>query len=143
VAEVEVDTVLGIVRNLKMTTAYDVGKAVNPLSLEGQIDGGAAQALGYALMEELIHKDGFVVNPTLADYSIPTAVDFPDIQSFLVECPGKLGPYGAKAMGEPPIVAPAPALLNAIYHATGLRINDLPASPEKLLLRLKCKTPSF
>jgi len=139
IAEVEVDVSLGLVKPLKFTTAYDVGKAVNPLSLEGQIDGGVAQGLGYALMEELVHKNGIVVNPNLADYYIPTSTDVPEVQSFIVEFPGKLGPYGAKAMGEPPVVATAPALLNAIYDATGVRCKDLPATPEKILLQLKAK----
>jgi len=139
IAEVEVDTSLGLVKPLKFTTAYDVGKAVNPLSLEGQIDGGVAQGIGYALMEELVHKDGVVVNPNLADYFIPTSTDVPEIQSFIVEFPGKLGPYGAKAMGEPPVVVPAPALINAIYNATGVRCRDLPATPEKILLAIKAK----
>jgi CO/xanthine dehydrogenase Mo-binding subunit len=137
IAEVEVDTLLGLVKPVKFTTAYDVGKAINPLSLEGQIDGGASQGLGYALMEELVHKDGAVVNPNLADYYIPTATDMPEIESFIVEFPGKLGPFGAKAMGEPPIVAPAPALINAIYNATGVRCKSLPATPEKILLALR------
>jgi len=75
----------------------------------------------------------------LADYLIPTSTDVPEIQSFIVEYPGKLGPYGAKAMGEPPVVAPAPALINAIYNATGVRCKDLPATPEKILLALRAK----
>jgi len=137
VAEVEVDTSLGTVTPLKLTTAYDVGKAVNPLSIEGQIEGGAAQALGYALMEELVHKDGVVVNPSLTEYYLPTSLDVPEVESFLVEYPGVLGPYGAKSMGEPPIDSPASALVNAIAHAVGVRINSLPATPEKILLALE------
>jgi CO/xanthine dehydrogenase Mo-binding subunit len=141
VAEVEVDTSLGTVTPLKLTTAYDVGRAINPLSIEGQIEGGAAQALGYALMEELVHRGGVVVNPSLADYYLPTSLDVPEIESFLVECPGVLGPYGAKSMGEPPIDSPAPALVNAIAHAVGARIKSLPATPEKILLALEGSRP--
>jgi len=141
VAEVEVDTSLGTVTPLKFTTAYDVGRAINPLSIEGQIEGGAAQALGYALMEELAHKGGAVVNPSLTDYYLPTSLDVPEVESFLVECPGVLGPYGAKSMGEPPIDSPAPALVNAIAHAVDVRINSLPATPEKILLALEGARP--
>lgn len=137
VAEVKVDTLLGVVTPLRLTTAYDVGKAVNPLLLEGQIEGGAAQALGYALMEELVHKDGIVVNPSLGDYYVPTSLDIPEIDSFIVERPGVLGPYGAKSMGEPPIDAPTPALINAIAHAVGVRINSLPATAEKIISALE------
>ena len=137
VAEVEVDRLLGTVTPLKITTAYDVGKAVNPLSIEGQIEGGTAQALGYALMEELVHNDGVVVNPNLGDYHVPTSLDVPEIESFIVERPGTLGPYGAKSMGEPPIDAPAPAVVNAIAHAVGVRIKSLPATAEKILLALE------
>jgi CO/xanthine dehydrogenase Mo-binding subunit len=141
VAEVEVDLLLGTVTPLKLTTAYDVGKAVNPLSLEGQIEGGAAQALGYALMEELVQKDGIVANPSMGDYYVPTSLDVPEIESFIVERPGALGPYGAKSMGEPPVDAPAPALVNAIAHAVGIRIKSLPATAEKIVLTLEQLKP--
>jgi len=137
VAEVEVDRFFGTVIPLKLTTAYDVGRAINPLSIEGQIEGGAAQALGYALMEELVHRNGGVVNASLRDYYLPTSLDVPEVESFIVERPGVLGPYGAKSMGEPPIDAPAPALVNAIAHAVGVRIKSLPATAEKILLALE------
>ena len=137
IAEVEVDTLLGLVKPIKFATAYDVGKSLNPLSLEGQIEGGTCQGLGYALMEELVHNNGLVVNASLAGYYIPTSTDMPEINSFIVEYPGNLGPFGAKAMGEPPIVAPAPALINAIHHATEIRCKNLPATPEKILLALR------
>jgi CO/xanthine dehydrogenase Mo-binding subunit len=136
-AEVEVDTETGRVQVIKMVTAYDVGKAINPLSLEGQIEGGTVQGLGYAIMEELIHKDGVVVNPNLADYYIPTSLDIPEIKTIIVEYPGSLGPYGAKAIGEPPIVLPAPAIVNAIDNALGARLNEIPATPDRVLMALK------
>lgn len=136
-AEVEVDTETGRVQVIKMVTAYDVGKAINPLSLEGQIEGGTIQGLGYAIMEELIHKDGVVVNPNLADYYIPTSLDTPEIKTIILEYPGHLGPYGAKAIGEPPIVLPAPAIINAIDNALGVRLNELPATPNRVLMALK------
>jgi CO/xanthine dehydrogenase Mo-binding subunit len=137
VAEVEVDTELGWIDVTRLTTAYDVGKAINPLSLIGQIEGGTIQGLGYAIMEELVHHDGVVQNPNVGDYYIPTSLDVPEIETILVERPGPIGPYGAKAMGEPPIVLPAPAIVNAIAQATGIRIRELPVTPEKVLLRLR------
>jgi CO/xanthine dehydrogenase Mo-binding subunit len=136
-AEVEIDIETGQVRVLRMVTAYDVGKTINPLSLEGQIEGGTVQGVGYATMEELIHREGVVVNPNLADYYIPTSLDVPEIKTIVVEYPGHLGPYGAKAMGEPPIVLPAPAIVNAIENAVGLRLNEIPATPERVLMGLK------
>jgi CO/xanthine dehydrogenase Mo-binding subunit len=139
VAEVQVDTELGVVKPLKITTAYDVGRAINPLSLEGQIEGGTIQALGYGLTEQLIHADGIVVNPTLGDYYIPTSLDIPELQTIIVEYPGVIGPYGAKAMGEPPVDLPAAALANAVAHATGSRVFDLPLTAEKVLLGMKRK----
>jgi len=136
-AEVEVDTETGQVQVLRMVTAYDVGKAINPLSLEGQIEGGTVQGLGYAIMEELVHKDGVVLNPNLADYYIPTSLDIPEIKTVIVEYPGHLGPYGAKAIGEPPIVLPAPAIVNAIDNAIGVRLNEIPATPDRVLIAYK------
>ena len=137
VAEVQVDTELGVVEPLKMTVAYDVGRAINPLSLEGQIEGGTIQGLGYGLMEQLIHNDGIVTNPTLGDYYMPTSVDIPEIQTIIVEYPGAIGPYGAKAMGEPPVDLPAAALANAVAHATGARVFSIPLTPEKVLFAMK------
>lgn len=139
-AEIEVDTETGQVQVIKMVTAYDVGKTINPLSLEGQLEGGTVQGLGYALMEELIHKDGSVVNPTLADYYIPTSLDTPEIKSIVVEYPGHLGPYGAKAIGEPPVVLPAPAIVNAIDNAIGIRLREIPATPDRVLISYKRMT---
>ena len=136
-AEVEVDTETGQVKVLKMVTAYDIGKAINPLSLEGQIEGGTVQGLGYAIMEELVHKDGVVLNPNLADYYIPTSLDIPEIKTIIVEYPGHLGPYGAKAIGEPPIVLPAPAIVNAIENAIGVRLTEIPATPDRVLTGFK------
>jgi len=139
-AEVEVDTETGRVQVLKMVTAYDVGKAINPISLEGQIEGGTIQGLGYALMEEMIHKNGVVVNPNLGDYYVPTSLDVPEMKSIIVEYPGALGPFGAKAIGEPPIVLPAPAIVNAIDNAIGVRLNEIPATPDRVLLALRKAT---
>jgi CO/xanthine dehydrogenase Mo-binding subunit len=139
VAEVQVDTELGVVKPVKLTAAYDVGRAINPLSVEGQIEGGTIQGLGYGLMEQLIHLDGMVANPTLGDYYIPTSLDIPEIQTIIVEYPGAIGPFGAKAMGEPPVDLPAAALGNAIANATGSRVFDLPLTAEKVLFATKRK----
>jgi CO/xanthine dehydrogenase Mo-binding subunit len=136
-AEVEVDTETGRVQVLKMVAAYDVGKAINPISVEGQIEGGTIQGLGYALMEEIIHKNGVVVNPSLGDYYVPTSLDIPEIKTIIVEYPGRLGPFGAKAIGEPPVVLPAPAIVNAIDNAIGVRITEIPATPDRLLTNLR------
>jgi CO/xanthine dehydrogenase Mo-binding subunit len=137
VAEVQVDTELGVVKPVKLTAAYDVGRAINPLSVEGQIEGGTIQGLGYGLMEQLIHLDGMVANPTLGDYYIPTSLDIPEIQTIIVEYPGAIGPFGAKAMGEPPVDLPAAALANAVTHATGSRVFDLPLTAEKVLFSMR------
>lgn len=136
-AEVEVDNKLGYVNPLRIVAAYDVGKAINPHLLEGQIEGATSQAVGYALMEEIVHNEGEVLNANLADYYIPTSLDMPEITPILVEYPGRVGPFGAKAMGEPPIDGPAAALVNAIFNAVHVRIRELPATPEKVLLGLK------
>jgi CO/xanthine dehydrogenase Mo-binding subunit len=136
-AEVEVDTETGRVQVMRMVTAYDVGKVINPISLEGQIEGGTIQGLGYALMEEMVHRDGIVVNPNLGDYYVPTSLDIPEMRTIVVEYPGALGPYGAKAVGEPPIVLPAPAIVNAIDNAIGVRLTEIPATPNRVLLALR------
>ena len=124
---------------VKITAAYDVGRALNPLSVEGQIEGGTIQGLGYGLTEQLIHLDGMVANPTLGDYYIPTSLDIPEIQTIIVEYPGAVGPFGAKAIGEPPVDLPAVALTNAVAHATGSRVFSLPLTPEKVLFSIKRK----
>ena len=131
-ALVEVDTTLGTVRVLRIVAAHDVGRAVNPTLVEGQIHGGIAQGLGMALMEEYV--PGRTDN--LHDYLIPTIGDIPPIETMLIERPDPLGPYGAKGVGEPALVATAPAILNAIAHATGARITRVPATPDRVLAAL-------
>jgi CO/xanthine dehydrogenase Mo-binding subunit len=127
-AEVEVDLALGTVRVLSVHAAHDVGRAINPTQVEGQIHGGIAQGLGMALMEE--YRSGLTDN--LHDYLIPTAGDVPPIVVHLIEDPEPLGPYGAKGVGEPALVATAPAILNAIHAATGVRPTQLPVTPDRL-----------
>ena len=138
VCEVEVDMDTGFYRVVGVHAAYDVGKAVNPKGVLGQIYGGTVQGLGYAMMEELVHKDGIVVNPNLADYYIPTSMDIPkEFKAFIVEVPGPLGPFGAKIIAEPPIVLPGPAVRNAVLNATGVSVDALPVTAEKVLMGMK------
>ncbi len=141
IAEVEVDTETGEVKVLKLVSAYDCGKAINPLLVEGQIDGGAAGGLGSALLEEL-HP----YYPTLDhyptgffSYMIPTAKDVPELKAVVVEMNSDTGPYGAKGIGEMTANSQAPAIINAIYDAIGVWITDLPATPEKILRALEQK----
>jgi len=128
VAEVEVDRLLGTVKVTRIVAAHDVGRAINPTLTEGQIHGGIAQGLGLALMEEYI--PGRTEN--LHDYLIPTAGDVPEIRIHLIEDPEPEGPFGAKGVGEPALVATAPAILGAIRHAVGVRMTEVPVLPHKL-----------
>jgi CO/xanthine dehydrogenase Mo-binding subunit len=128
-AELEVDLALGTVRPLKVTAAHDVGRAVNPTLIEGQIEGGVAMGLGMALMEEFVPG----VNENLHDYLIPTIGDVPEIVSILVESVDPIGPYGAKGIGEHALVPTAPAVLNAIRDAVGSGVKRIPATPDRVL----------
>jgi aldehyde oxidoreductase len=128
IAEIEVDLGLGTVKPLRITAAHDVGRAINPTQVEGQIQGGVAQGLGMALMEEYI--PGRTEN--LHDYLIPTIGDVPEIECLLIEEREPLGPFGAKGIGEPALIPTAPAILNAIYHAAGVRLRRLPATPDRV-----------
>ncbi len=138
--EVEVDRETGQVKILKYIAAHDVGRAINPMLLEGQVYGGAAMGIGYALTEQLVLKNGKVINPDFRDYKILTAADIPNIEAIVVETDDPSGPFGAKGIGEPGLVPTAPAIANAIYDAIGVRIKDLPITPEKILAALKGKT---
>ena len=133
IAVVEVDLELGTTKVLKIHAAHDVGRALNPIQVEGQIQGGVAQGLGLALMEEYV--PGKTEN--LHDYLIPTIGDVPGIECILVEDPEPLGPYGAKGVGEPGLIPTAPAILGAIEHATGVRMRKVPVLPHRLLAELK------
>jgi CO/xanthine dehydrogenase Mo-binding subunit len=133
VAEVTVDPQTGRVTLTRLTTALDVGKAINPLEVEGQMQGAAAQSVGMALWEEISYDEqGQVRNPSLLDYRMPTAADVPLIETVVVEAPGADGPHGAKGVGEPPVVPPAAAVANAVAAAIGTRIYDLPITPERV-----------
>ena len=131
-AEVEVDTETGVVRVLRYAAAHDVGRAINPQSVEGQIEGGAVQGLGYGLMEEVVLEDGINLTTSFSTYLIPTAVDVPDVRALVVESGEGLGPFNARGIGEPPIGPPAAALANAIEDATGVRITRLPITAERV-----------
>jgi aldehyde oxidoreductase len=126
--EIAIDTELGTVRVLKITAAHDVGRAINPTLIEGQIEGGAAQGLGQALMEEFFPGKG----ENLHDYLIPSAGDMPPVESILIEDPSPVGPFGAKGIGEQAVIPTAPAILNAIHDAIGLRIRRVPATPDRI-----------
>jgi len=139
IVELEVDRETGCVKIIKITSAHDVGKAINPNIVEGQIQGGVAQGIGYALTEETIFDQGRVLNPSFGDYKIPTAVDMPEIESIIIEDPYPTGPFGAKGVAEPPLLGVAPAVANAVYDALGIRIKELPITPEKILKALKEK----
>ncbi len=135
--EVEVDTETGVVNVLRATFAQDAGRAVNPRLLEGQMDGGFAMGLGYALFEDLKLEDGKMKNNKFSKYLIPTAMDMIDVKNIIVEDPESTAPYGAKGIGEPVMIPIAPAILNAIYNATGVRITALPVTPEKLMKAIR------
>ena len=130
---VEVDIALGLCRPLRFVAAHDVGRAINPLLVEGQVQGGIAQGLGMALMEEYI--PGRTEN--LHDYLVPTIGDVPPIETLILEVADAHGPYGAKGLGEHVLIPTAPAILNAIYHATGARVTQTPATPTRLRAALK------
>uniref|UniRef100_A0A832I344 Xanthine dehydrogenase n=1 Tax=Eiseniibacteriota bacterium TaxID=2212470 RepID=A0A832I344_UNCEI len=134
--EVEVDLDTGETRVLGVTSAHDVGRAVHPVLVAGQIEGGLLQGLGWALLEEVRWKDGRVWNAQLTNYIVPTAADAPPMRTLLVENPFSGGPHGAKGVGELPMDAPAPAVIAALAHATGARLDAIPATPERLLAAL-------
>ena len=141
--EVEVDTETGQVRVVKAVAAHDVGRAINPSIVEGQIQGGFVQGVGYALMEELTLDDGKITNPTLVDYRIPSALDVPKIIPIIIETGEPTGPFGAKGVGECGLVGTAPAIANAIYDAVGVRIKELPLTPERVLEALRTKDTKY
>lgn len=132
VADVSVDPETGQVRLLGYLAAQDVGVALNPANVEGQIEGGVVSSVGFALTEHLVLDQGRPLNISLLDYKMPTALDVPAIGSSLIEERSATGPYGAKGVGEPPVIPVAAAIANAIENAVGVRIRDLPITPEKI-----------
>ncbi|MEK9978680.1 MAG: molybdopterin cofactor-binding domain-containing protein, partial [Paracoccaceae bacterium] len=135
IAVVAVDIKLGTIKPLKFVAAHDVGQAINPMLVEGQVHGGIAQGLGMALMEEYIAGK----TENLHDYLIPTIGDIPEIETHIIEEKDAHGPFGAKGLGEHVLIPTAPALLNAIKDATGVRLYAIPASPSRVLQALREK----
>lgn len=136
-AEVEVDEETGAVRVLRQVVAQDVGFAINPATVEGQMLGGAVQGLGWALFERVVYdRSGQLLTGSLMDYAVPRAEDCPILESIIVEVPAPSGPFGARGVGEPPVIAGAAAIANAIRDATGARVTELPMTPERVLQAL-------
>jgi xanthine dehydrogenase molybdenum-binding subunit len=138
-AEVEVDTETGVVRPIKWITVHDIGKAINPIAVEGQLEGGTSQGIGFALCEDTVITQGKLLSDGFDKYRIPSTLDMPDHEAILVELGDPTGPFGAKSVGESGIFLQAPAIANAIYDAVGVRIRDLPITPERILKALKEK----
>ena len=138
--DVAVDTETGEVTVLKSVGAHDIGQAINPQAVEGQIEGGALMGQGYALSEELIYEEGKLVSPSFSEYLIPTSMDMPEITSVILESRSGLGPFGAKGIGEPSLTPVAPAIANAVADAIGGRVFDLPITPEKIVRAIRAGT---
>lgn len=136
-AETIVDIETGVVEITDFVAAFDIGRAINPKLVEGQIEGGVAMGLGYALMENVVIDKGYIRNLGLENYLIPTSLDVPNIKSIILEVKNKYGPYGAKGIGEMPNIPATPAILNAIANACGARVRSLPADPEGVFWALK------
>jgi CO/xanthine dehydrogenase Mo-binding subunit len=142
VVEVEVDLDTCETRVLGTVASADIGRAIHPVLAAGQIEGGTVQGLGWALLEDVRWKDGRVWNRQLTNYIIPTSADSPPIEVAIVEIPYSHGPHGAKGVGELPMDAPAPAVVNAIAQATGARVSEIPVLPERLMRALRAGTPA-
>jgi 4-hydroxybenzoyl-CoA reductase subunit alpha len=136
-AEVEVDLLTGRVKLLRMVTAHDCGRPINPMLVEGQLEGSVVGGMGQALYEDVIVQKGQVMNPSFLDYGFPTFLEMPEIEAIEVETDDPIGPFGAKEAGEGTQLSPAPAIVNAIYDAIGVDFLELPITPEKILEALK------
>ncbi len=136
--EVEVDVETGLIHVLRVISANDVGRAINPMMVQGQIEGAVAQAMGYTIMEHLVSKEGRILNPYLSTYLIPTVYDMPpEVKSVVLEYADPIGPYGARGMAEMPMMPFAPALVAAVHDATGIWFNDLPLTPDRVVAGLR------
>jgi CO/xanthine dehydrogenase Mo-binding subunit len=133
-AVVDVDVELGLVKVVRVDTAQDVGRALNPSLVRGQIEGGILQGVGLAVMEELVLEDGVIRNPNFTDYLLPTILDAPDVEALLIEQDGSWGPFGAKGVGEPPAISSTAAVVAAIRAATGRELNRVPVRPQDIAL---------
>jgi CO/xanthine dehydrogenase Mo-binding subunit len=132
VVEVEIDPATWQARPVKFTTVHEIGKAIHPRLAIGQIEGGSLQGLGWALLEDVVMRDGRMANNSFTNYIVPTTLDTPAMDVVLLERPYVHGPFGAKGVGEMPIDGPAPAVVNALRHA-GFDVRDIPATPERLM----------
>jgi CO/xanthine dehydrogenase Mo-binding subunit len=140
--ELEIDKSTYEVRVRDVVTAQDVGRAINPILVEGQILGGTVQGIGFALLENAVYRDGVMANPQFTNYVIPTTLDTPPMRVEIVEVPYSLGPFGAKGVGELPMDVPAPAIAAAIHKATGLFLAELPILPERIAEAIHDPSPS-
>ncbi len=129
---VDVDTELGLVKFVELATAQDVGKAINPKAVEGQLEGGAAQGIGLAVMEEIQVKDGVIRNPSFTDYLLPTTLDMPPVRMEILELGDPNSPYGVKGVGEPPTISSGPAIVAAIRAASGRPLSRVPVRPHDI-----------
>ena len=138
--EVSVDVDTGEVEVLKSVAAHDVGQCINPAAVEGQMQGGAQNGQGYALSEEMLYQEGRLVTPSFSEYLMPTAMDMPKVECIILESRSGVGPYGAKGIGEPAMTAVAPAIANAVADAIGVRVFEMPITPERVVNALKRRT---
>jgi CO/xanthine dehydrogenase Mo-binding subunit len=138
--EVEIDEETGRTRVSRLVACFDAGRVINRASAEGQLEGGAVQGLGYALMEEVALENGVSRNPHLLDYKIPTSLDAPAIETILIESGHGLGPFGAKGLGEPAMTPSIAAVANAVSNAVGARVTELPITAERVLAALRSTT---
>ena len=140
IAEVDVDDETGDVDVLRIVASHDCGTPINPMLVEGQVEGGVSMGVGFALQEEILfNKDGIQINPNLTNYIMPTSLDMPEVEVDIVDSYDPTGPFGAKGVGEPTLVPTAAAILNAIHNAVGVRITSLPATAEKVYKAIKAK----
>jgi CO/xanthine dehydrogenase Mo-binding subunit len=135
--EVSVDTETGEVRVLRSIAVHDVGQCINRAAVEGQIEGGTQNGQGYALSEEMLYEDGKLITPSFSEYLMPTSMDMPRVEITLLESRSGLGPYGAKGIGEPAISPVAPAIANAVADAIGVRVFEMPITPERIVTALR------
>ncbi len=140
IAEVEVDDETGDVEVLRIVASHDCGTPINPMLVEGQVEGGISMGVGFALQEEILfNANGVQMNPNLTNYIMPTSLDMPEVEVDIVDNYDPSGPFGAKGVGEPTLVPTAACILNAIYDAVGVRITSLPATAEKVFNAIQAK----
>jgi 4-hydroxybenzoyl-CoA reductase subunit alpha len=139
VAEVEVDPRTGTVTLLKVTAAHDIGRAMNPLAVEGQLDGQVFSGMGQVLFEECRMEDGLLLNPSRLEYKLPRTYELPDVEYILVETIDPYGPFGAKEVGEGPIVVSMSAIASAVANAVGAMVPEIPMTPWRVLRMLRAK----